>query len=269
MATLSSKELNEKPLLQPVAASGRLGGFNNLLGKEFSQWWGTNMWWIQILIWVLILNGITTIVALTENLTPEENLQEVIQTFFPMSVGAIGLGIVITVQGAIVGEKQLGTAAWVMSKPASRTAFILSKFIAYAFDFGVTAIAIPTLIFFITTRLLIPVPLALMPFLASVGIVILSMLFYLALTLMLGTIFNSRGPVTGIGVGVILFGLLLKGFIPPVILLLTPWVLPDLSGALALSMPLPPNWYLSVVVTAFLIILFIFVAFWRFSHEEF
>ena len=124
--------------LVQVSAHARLGGFSNMLGKELGQWWGTQMWWIQTLIWVGFLNGITTIVALTETGTPAEVLQEVIATFLPMCVGILAIGTVIVTQGAIVGEKQLGTAAWVMSKPASRSAFILAKIVAYTLGFWVT-----------------------------------------------------------------------------------------------------------------------------------
>ena len=37
------------------------------------------------------------------------------------------IAVVAKTQGAIIGEKQLGTAAWVLSKPASRRAFVLAK----------------------------------------------------------------------------------------------------------------------------------------------
>ncbi len=40
------------------------------------------------------------------------------------------VAVVIIMQGVLVGEKRDGTAAWVMSKPISRPAFILSKVLA-------------------------------------------------------------------------------------------------------------------------------------------
>jgi ABC-2 type transport system permease protein len=218
---------------------------------------------------VLILNGISTIVALTEPMAPEELLQEVVQTFLPLSVGAIGIGTVIVVQGAIVGEKQLGTAAWVISKPASRSAFILAKVAAYTLGFWVTAIIIPSSIFIIEMRQLVHAPLALVPFLVGVALVELGQLFYLTLTLMLGTLFNNRGPIAGIGIGFIMAGLLLKGMIPLEIMIFTPWLLPDLSSGLALGMPLPSVWFVPVVMTCIWIVVMTAVALWRFKREEF
>ena len=255
--------------LVPVPERARLVGFDNMFRKELGQWWGTRTWWMQTLIWVLILNGISTIVALTESMTPNELLQEVVQTFLPVSIGAIGMGTVIVVQGAIVGEKQLGTAAWVMSKPASRAAFILAKTLAYAIGFWVTAIIIPTIIFLTITLRFIPAPLSLPPFMAGVALVALSQLFYLSLTLMLGTFYNSRGPIAGIGITFIMVGLMLKGFIPFPIMIVTPWILPDLSSAIALSMPLPSVWFVPIVAVSISIVVMTAVALWRFNREEF
>ncbi len=253
--------------LIPVRENARLGGFGNMLRKELGQWWGTRRWWVQTLIWVLILNGISTIVMLNP-LSPTEALQEVVQTFLPMSVGIIGIGTVIVVQGAIVGEKQLGTAAWVMSKPASRAGFILAKTLAYAIGFLVTAIFIPSTIFYFTAKSLIT-QLPVMPFLYGASMVVLGQLFYLSLTLMLGTFYNSRGPITGIGIGFIMTGLLLRSFIPLPIQILTPWPLPDISAGLALETSLPSIWPVPIIATSIWIVVMTAVALWRFGREEF
>jgi ABC-2 type transport system permease protein len=255
--------------LIPVRERAWLGGFGNMLRKELGQWWGTRMWWVQTLIWVSILNGISTIVALTEALVLESKLQEVMQTFLPMCVGVLAIGTVIVVQGAVVGEKQMGTAAWVMSKPASRSAFILAKIVAYALGFWVTGILIPCTIFLLTMRFLIPVPIQLIPFLEGLGLAALTQLFYLALTIMLGTFFNSRGPIAGIGIGLILAGLLLKSFVPMQIMILTPWPLPEIAGGLALGQSMPPIWPVPIVTTALWTVVMIIVALWRFGREEF
>lgn len=256
-----------------AARGGWRDGLANLLRKELGQWWGTKMWWVQLLIWLVIVNGITTIVMIdnagASDMTPVAQLQDVIQTFLLMGATVISIGIVTTVQGSIVGEKQLGTAAWVMSKPASRPAFILAKAVAYGLGFGITAVLVPTTIFIVETRLLVPLPLSLLPFLAGVCLLALSLFFYLMLILMLGTFFNSRGPITGIGVGLILAGLFFKGMFPPAVTSITPWLLPDISTTVALGMPLPDNWLMPIVVAGGWIGVFTAVALWRFAREEF
>lgn len=246
-----------------------LGGFGNMLRKELGQWWGTRTWWVQILIWVLILNGITTIVMLTEGVPPNEKLIVVVQTFLPMAVGIVAIGTVIAAQGAIVGEKELGTAAWVLSKPASRSAFILAKLVSLTLGFWITALIIPAILFVITARILIPTPLDLMQFLAGLAVAMLSQLFFVALSLMLGTFFNSRGPIAGIGIAIIMAGLLLKGFIPQAVQIFTPFPLGDISAGLALGTPLPSIWWVPIAAVSAWIVVMTAVALWRFNREEF
>jgi len=255
--------------LIPVREGARLGGFGNMFRKELGQWFGTRTWWVQTLIWVLILDGITTITALTETATPQEMLAEVVGTFIAVGLGTIGIGTVITVQGAMVGEKQLGTAAWVMSKPASRSAFILAKTLAYAIGYWVTAMIIPAVIFITVTGRFIPLPIAIGPFLIGLALMALGQLFYLSLTLMLGTFFNSRGPIAGIGIGFILTGLLLKSLIPLPIQIVTPWPLPDVASGLALGTELPSVWPVPIFATVIWIVVMTAVALWRFGREEF
>jgi len=274
MTTESKTTVNQDLILAaregliPVRETTRLGGFGNMLSKELGQWWGTRTWWVQTLIWVLILNGINTIVML-EPYSPTGGLQEVVQTFLPMSFFLVGTGVVIVAQGAIVGEKQLGTAAWVLSKPASRAAFILAKMIAYALGIWVAALIIPTILFMFTVRMLVPTPLALIPFLSGVVLAALGQLFYLVLTLMLGTFFNSRGPVAGIGIGFIIAGSMFRGLIPMQVLVATPWPLPDVAAGLALGTSLPSIWPVPIITTCIWILVMTAVALWRFEREEF
>jgi len=272
MATVTNAAPRETQLLRPVTAEGWRGGLGNLLRKEFGQWWHTNLWWIQIIIWLALLNSIATILMVqatrpgdgTTNVQP----QEALQTFLLMGSAVIGIGVITTVQSAIVGEKQSGTAAWVMSKPASRQAFILSKATAHGFGFGVTAIIVPAVVFIAESNWLFHVPVSLVPFLAGLSLIALNMLFFLALTLMLGTLFDSRGPITGIGIAVVLAGMFFKGMLPPIVLNLTPWLVGDIAAGIALDLPLPENWFVPVVVTAAWTLFFMVMALWRFSREE-
>ena len=86
---------------------------------------------------------------------------------------------------------------------------------------------------------------------------------------MLGTFFGSRGPIAGIGVGFIMTGALLKGFIPMQVLVATPLPLPDVSAGLALGTSLPSVWPVPVIATSIWVIIMTTVALWRFRKEEF
>jgi ABC-2 type transport system permease protein len=87
---------------------------------------------------------------------------------------------------------------------------------------------------------------------------------------MLGTLFDSRGPVIGIPMTVLigqsLLGSLVGSFVPWFPLLL-PARLPELALTLALGQPLPSP--LPVVATALSVVGFVLAAVWRFEREEF
>jgi len=278
MTTESKSVVNQDLILAarkeliPVRERAWLGGFGNMFRKELGQWWGTKMGWIQLILWILFLNVITTFIMIDSAsgaMTIAEQMEEVVPTILQMQMFIVAIGLVITVQGAVVGEKQLGTAAWVMSKPASRSAFIVAKAVSYVIGYGVTAVIIPSIIFLLETRFLFLLPVSIPHFLMGLGVVALDLLFYLMLTLMLGTIFNSRGPITGIGVGILLVGLLLNGMFPLEIQAVTPWLLPDVGVGLALQQPLPDIWFVPVVASVIWILVFSVVALWRFGREEF
>lgn len=126
----------------PVAARGRLGGLNNLLRAEFGIWFGTNMWWTQGLMWIVILNFLVGALLWSEagvELVEAVTLYGLFSGLFP------AVAVVIILQDAIVGEVEKGTAAWVLSKPVSREAFVLAKLIPNAVGVLVSMVLLPGL----------------------------------------------------------------------------------------------------------------------------
>ena len=188
--------------------------------------------------------------------------------FFQAGMTGAAIGAVVVAQGTIIGEKQLGTAAWLLSKPVSRSAFVLAKLVAHTLGFLALAIALPSLVFFGQSSLLWERVPALGPFLAASLVSVLHMEFYLALTVLLGTLYSKRGPVTGIALGFLFLGQFLRSIVPQVAQLM-PWVLPDLAAPLALGQALPANAWVSIITTALGTIVCIGVALWRFGREEF
>lgn len=255
--------------LVPVVPTGWRGGMVNLVRKELGQWWGTRLWWIQLLLWMVILNGVTTVIMLDSEIDAAARFDEALQTFMLVGATAIGIGVVLTAQGAIVGEKELGTAAWVISKPVSRASFVLAKLIAYTVGFVVTALIVPAVIFVIEAAVLLSLPVSYGSFAVGLGVLALAVFFYIALTLALGTLFASRGPVAGIGIALLLVGLFFNGMLPQPVVLVMPWLLGDIASAAALGSTLPSNWLVPVIATAVASIVLVFVAVRRFGREEF
>jgi ABC-2 type transport system permease protein len=261
----------EQRTLQVVKNRRALRGFSNLLGKEYGSWWATRRWLVHLLLWPLLLNGLVLLIAF--NLAKEPNLTafeiaQMVTTLFFLSMGqAAAFGAVVATQSAITGEKQRGTAAWIMSKPVRRDVFVLAKLVAQAVSFLSLAVALPSVIFFGQSRILwgsAPHPVL---FVTSVLLTLLHVQFYLVLTLMLGTFFRGSGPVAGIGVGVLLGGLMVQerlSLLAPAM----PWELPDIAALTAVGRPLV-RVGMPIAATACWTVLFVAVALWRFRRDEF
>jgi ABC-2 type transport system permease protein len=276
--------------LIPAKSWRRLNGYGNIFLKESHAWWGTWQWVVQIVIWMLIVNGMLALVILTTPKVESAQLrqeiseakgetarntidQTALMVFFLFSGMAPAVGVVIIAQDALIGEKQTGTVAWVLSKPVSRLAFILSKFSADAVGVCVTMVivqgAAAYFIYKAGTGIAMQVP----GYLASLGLVALLLMFYLSLTYMLGTLFQKRGAVIGIPM-VLIFGYQLINMVPWLGQIM-PWNLvldlgpdrPALAVALAQGLPLPS--ITPILGTGIFTAIFILVALWRFQREEF
>lgn len=268
MSTSAAVRSNGSELVR-VGASGRTTGLRPLLISELGVWWRTRMWWMQTLIWVVLFNGVTTVVMFSEpTMTGDALLGEVIRTFMQMGATAIPIGVVIVVQGAIVGEKELGTAAWIMSKPTSRGAFVLAKYLAHTTGFILTAVAIPAVVFMLEVTAVLSSTPPVGRVGVGVGVVSLAVVFYVALTIALGTIFTRRGPVAGIGLGVVLAGVFLSGLIPAQLTRFTPWPLGDIAATVAVGAPLDATAALPLVVTAVGSVALVAVAVVRFGRAD-
>jgi ABC-2 type transport system permease protein len=259
--------------LHPRAERGWQTGLRNLLSNEMNLRWGGRRWLSSALTWLAILNGFILLVAFANSqdpsYTPSKTMLEAVDVFATIGIIAASIGIVVGTQGVIIREKQLGTAAWVLSKPASRESFILAKWIAYSFSAVALSLLLPGVVFIIQSQLLWKMTPALIPFLEGWLVMVVQVQFYLALTLLLGTVFNTRGYVTGIGLGFLFGGLILRDFLPDWVTLILPWPLKDVAAGLALSRVLPAGWPIPVIASLLWSVIFIGIALWRFKREEF
>jgi ABC-2 type transport system permease protein len=243
-----------------------------MLRKELAAWWSTRRWWVQSLVWFAILNGMVVLLlwiipaADPGDPPPGEEVFAVFMNMFAISA----IGAMVLTQGAIVGEKSSGTAAWVMSNPISRSAFIFSKLVANAIGILVLIVLLQGSIAYGQFALHGGYVPQLGPFAAALGLQSLSLLFYLTLALMLGTFFNSRGPVIGISIAVLAAQDLMASLLAKPL----PW-LPEILPARLAEMSVPvasgePLASIDPILTATsLSILFVSVAVWRFQREEF
>jgi ABC-2 type transport system permease protein len=258
--------------LEPGTGHGWLVGFRNMVGKEWASWWSTRRWLVHLILWLVVINGFLFLIGTDESIArgnnPYSTMNELLQVFF-QACGLFALiGMVVTTQSDVVGERQLGTAEWVLSKPVSRPAFLLSKQLVSGVSFLFLAVLIPSVVLFLQTLLHTALQPPLVPFLLGIAFHVLHLLFYLSFTLVLGVLFRTRGPVSGVAIGSLFAGLILPNMVPSV-LMWTPWGLSRLAAQAARERPLPDDWLWPVAITVLWILLWLMVALRQFEREEF
>jgi ABC-2 type transport system permease protein len=266
-------------------------GFANLFHEESGSWWHTKRWVIQTILWLFFLNGMlasflwkgspeaaSKTVSAFESFNSMEAVQQdpILSSFMVYLVFSgmmLPVAAIIAGQDAIIGERQSGTAAWVLSKPVSRPAFILSKMAAASMGLLITGVVIQGLIAYIQLSLRISSPWPIAGFIATMSMIFLNLLFYVTLTYMLGTIFSSRGPVLGISLLIALIGpVLLRSL--PVIKDFTPWsffmpITEEVPVGLAIAIGQSPKSIEPIFFTVLMCLVFTSITILRFQREEF
>ena len=256
--------MNNPKLIRRTEKGWRTG-LSSLLKRAFRVW-GTRSGLIQFGIWILVLNGLLGLFALIASFDPTI-VDQVSEIFFQIVPTFTTLGILVLAQGTFIQERQMGTAAWVLSAPVSRPAFFLSKLIPLALANLSAMIIIPGLIAYTQFTILFGAAPSVIPFFSGLGLLGIHLLFYLTLALLGGTILNSRAAVVGIGFGVFIAGAILSGILPETVTAFTPWPLSAFAGLVAQGQPIPS--LIPVFATIIFLIVFVGVGLWRFSKEKF
>jgi ABC-2 type transport system permease protein len=255
-----------------VSERGWSRGLGAMLGSELTRWWKTRMWWVQGLIWAGLVGFLLgTILFTAEGAVPSDEvafLYAIFSSLFP------AVGVVIIMQGAVVGEKSDGTAAWVLSKPVTRQAFILSKVIANSLGVLATMVILPGILAYGMQAVGASSSWSPSGFLTALGVIFLGDFYFLSLTLMLGTLFNSRGPVIGIALALLFMQQYLVGLLP-VLRYVLPWNLAVPIGetvdAVVPCLLLGSHNYSPILIAAVALqsVLFLLIGLYRFNREEF
>jgi len=268
--------------LLPARGGGWWAGYGNMFSKELGEWFRTRRWLWQLLIWSVILDGLIAFMLFAlpvlNTLMPGLPTQEQLFAGLPPEVGTViqffsflvmtgTIGTIILTQDEIIQEKQSGTAAWILSKPVARLAFIMTKLLSNITGVLVFIVLVPGVILIGQVSLATHQPLPLVPFLAGSGVILLALIFYVCLVILLGVLFESRGPVLGIAFGVLWGGMILRNFIPQILYVL-PLGMEGVAMGVLQGIPLPAMYVSELISTAVLSILFTLVALWRFQHIE-
>jgi ABC-2 type transport system permease protein len=188
----------------------------------------------------------------------------------------VAFGVMIIMQRVIVGEKRAGTAAWVLSKPVTRTAFVVSRLLVNTIAILLTAVIVPGVILYITLGLFSDIGwLSPFGYIAALLIFSLHTFYWIALVLMLGTLSESSSVVIAVPMALFFAFWMGPGLIPGLVyispLLLTFSPDPDHINSLAASFMTgePVFSWLPLISTAVSCLIFIAVAIRRFNRQEF
>lgn len=197
--------------LHPVKEQRHLSGFGNLFRQEVANWWQTPTWLVQFLLWTVLINALMAF-GLFANAhapdillsSPEEQVQirefqvvDALNLFF--TVGTIVLPMVAALFGqeTLLEESDSGAAAWILSKPISRAAYVLAKVAAHSLSILATMVVFPgalAYLLFWLARFNLPW----WGMSAAMGLIFLNSLFFLCLATLVGLVAKSRGAALGV-----------------------------------------------------------------------
>jgi ABC-2 type transport system permease protein len=220
-------------------------GFGVLLRKELLEQWRTMR--LPIVTAVFLLVGLSS--PLLARFTPEilkavggDQFQIVLPTptaadaFSQHAKNLTQFGILVAVllaMGIVATEKERGTAGLILTKPAGRGAFLVSKLVAIAVTLGVATAVAGAGAWFYTLVLFEPLPVA--GFAAATVLQWLGLLVFAAITFLGSTLTRSALAAAGLGVAAfIVIGIL--SIVPPLVPFL-PLGLGAPAQALALGLP--------------------------------
>jgi len=124
----------------------------NLLQGEYSAWFKSSRWWKHIILWFSIINLMMAIMIIASAKAAKDGGEGPPVLFMYGIFGGmfVAFGVMIIMQRVLVGEKRSGTAAWVLSKPVTRTAFVVSRLVVNSIAILLIAVILPGVIFYIT-----------------------------------------------------------------------------------------------------------------------
>jgi ABC-2 type transport system permease protein len=218
-------------------------GFGPLLRKELLEQWRTRRLLVVAIVFLLFGIGSPFLARYTAELVqslggvpfeiefPEPTVRDAVVQFLK-NLGQAGiLTAILLSMGSVATEKERGTAALLLSKPASRAAFLVAKLVAIAATLGIS-LALASAAGYLYTSLLFEAPSA-AGWVGMSALLLLALLAYASLTLLGSTL--TRSPIAAAAFGVAgLIGVGLVSALPRV----APYTPAGISGAPAEALAL-------------------------------
>jgi ABC-2 type transport system permease protein len=264
--------------LQRVGLTGWRTGLATLLRKENRAWWASRRWLVRSVVWAVFINGLLAgvlfgfpLLMATKGVAALDPIPMGLDMLYKMGGVAMAVGAVILVQDAIIGERQVGVTEWLLSKPVSRSAYVLSKLLAHGLGALVILVGVQGALAYAQLWLAMGEPFPLAPYLVGMAGLAAHTFLYVALTLMLGVLTTNRPLLLGLSMGILLTGWIavpIGAAVSP-LMMLTPWTLVHILPAFVQGAPLPMSIWLPIGVTAALAVICAVVTLVRFHRVEF
>ncbi|NNC81655.1 MAG: ABC transporter permease subunit [Acidimicrobiales bacterium] len=180
-----------------------LPGLGGLLKGEFHRWLGRRIL-LHSVVWTLLVTGLLWLVTTTMANIEWRGFDLLIHIWWI----ALPLGSIAIAQNALIEERQAETLPWVLSKPVSRPAIILSKVISDALGIILPAVILQAIIAWFMLPALEPkagLPIQEPEFsryLTVVAVQVVIVVLFVGVAVFAGTIFRNRGPVAALGLGI-------------------------------------------------------------------
>jgi ABC-2 type transport system permease protein len=218
-------------------------GFGPLLGKELLEQWRTKRLLVVGVVFVALGIGSPFLARYTAELIqalggvgfeielPEPTVTDAVVQFLK-NLGQAGiLTAILLAMGSVATEKERGTAALLLSKPASRGAYLAAKLVAIGLTLGVGMLLAAGAGYLYTAILFEPPSVG--GWLGMSGLLLLSLLAYAALTFLGSVLTRSAVAAAAIGIG----GMILLAILAA-LPTLAPYLPAGISGAPAQAVAL-------------------------------
>jgi len=173
------------------------------------------------------------------------------------------LTAILLAVGSVAGEKESGTAAFVLVKPVSRFAFLAAKFSGLAITMA-AAVLLCGLAAYLYTAVLFA-PLSALGLGAGCLVLLLGLLEIAAVTFLGSTLVRSSIPAAGVGIVALLVAGILSSL--PNVGHFTPFGMNDLASALALQQ-MASGWDGPLIVNAGFVVVTLAASWLVFRRQE-
>lgn len=187
-----------------------MNGFGPLLRKELLEQWRTRRLLVVAVVFVALGIGSPFLARYTPELIqalggvpfeiefPEPTTRDAVDQFLK-NLGQVGiLSAILLAMGSVATEKERGTAALLLSKPASRAAYLAAKLVAMTVTLTL-GLVLASAIAYVYTALLFDTP-GISGWAGMTALLLVSMLAYLALTFVGSALTRSAVAAAGIGI---------------------------------------------------------------------